>query len=94
MAEILPQEFENKTKGELFQDIVALSNYVTKLRNEIQELQAQVKLQNGEIIKKRGEILKLKSAVGFKNIEINQIKQDKENIIDITDEADRDNSTQ
>jgi flagellar biosynthesis/type III secretory pathway chaperone len=53
MATIIPEEFANKTKEELFEDISALSRYVTKLRRDIEELQAQLTLKNGEIIKKR-----------------------------------------
>ena len=92
MAEIIPKEFVDKTKQELYQDIVMLSQYVTKLRNEKEDLQGEVKLKNGEVIKQRGEILKLKSMIGHQNIHINNIEQDnKKDIIDIPyEETDRD----
>ena len=92
MAEIIPKEFADKTKQELYQDIVMLSQYVTKLRNEKEDLQGEVKLKNGDVIKQRGEILKLKSMIGHQNIHINNIEQDnKKDIIDIPyEETDRD----
>jgi hypothetical protein len=36
----IPQEFDNKTKEELYGDIVMLSHYVTKLKGEIENVQA------------------------------------------------------
>lgn len=73
MAQIIPQEFANKTQTELYQDIVMLSNYVTKLRNQIEEEQAQNKLKNAQMIKLRGDILKLKSMIGHQNIHISDL---------------------
>jgi hypothetical protein len=85
----IPQEFDNKTKEELYGDIVMLSHYVTKLKGEIENVQAEYKLKNGEVIKQRSEILQLKSLIGHQNIHINNIQQDN-NIIDIPYETDRD----
>lgn len=84
MASIIPQEFADKTKEELYHDIVSLSAYVTKLRKDIEELQAQLTLQKGEIIKKRTDNFILKSEVGKRNQVINELNEDKNNIIDIT----------
>jgi len=94
MAQILPQEFADKSKTELYEDIVMLSRYVTKLRNDIEEEQAQTKLSKAREIKLRGDILKLKSMIGHQNLQIgdlvNQIQQI-DNIEEITyEEADRD----
>ena len=79
MAQILPAEFANKTKTELYQDIVALSHYVTKLRGQLEEQVAQNRLSNAQTIKLRGDILKLKSMIGHQNLHIsdlvNQIQQ-------------------
>ena len=79
MAQILPAEFANKTKTELYQDIVNLSRYVTKLRIDIENLVADGKLKNAQVIKLRGDILKLKSMIGHQNLQIgdlvNQIQQ-------------------
>lgn len=84
MASIIPQEFADKTKQELYEDILHLSAYVTKLRKDIEELKAQLTLQKGEIIKKRTDNFILKSEVGKRNQVINELNEDKNNIIDIT----------
>lgn len=87
MATILPAEFADKSKTELYEDIVALSHYVTKLRSQIEDEQAQTKLSKAREIKMRGDILKLKSMIGHQNIQIgdlvNQIQQI-DNIEEIT----------
>lgn len=83
MAQIIPKEFADKTKTELYQDILALSGYVTKLRRDIEELQAQLTLQKGEIIKKRTDNFILKSEVGKRNSEIQRLNDEKDNIIDL-----------
>lgn len=79
MAEIMPQEFADKTKMELYTDIIALSRYVTKLRHDIEEEQAQTRLSKAREMKLRGDILKLKSMIGHQNLQIgdlvNQIQQ-------------------
>jgi peptidoglycan hydrolase CwlO-like protein len=84
MAEIIPEEFANKNKQELYADITLLSKYVTKLRDDIENNQAEMKLKNAEVTKLRGEILQLKSHIGHQNIQITNIQNDKDNIIDIT----------
>lgn len=91
MAQIIPKEFADKSKQELYEDIVSLSAYVTKLRRDIEDLQAHLKLQNGEMIKKRGENLKLKSHIGHQNIKIQQLNDDKSNIIDVDFKIPEDN---
>lgn len=83
MAQIIPQEFADKTKQELYQDIAMLSAYVTKLRKDIEELQAQLTLQKGEIIKKRTDNFILKSEVGKRNTEIQRLNNENNNIIDL-----------
>jgi len=72
----IPIEFQSKSKEELYTDIVMLSQYVSNLRKEKEDVDAQLKLKNGEVIKQRGEILQLKSQIGHQNIEINNIQQD------------------
>lgn len=83
MAEIIPAEFADKTKQELYHDIVMLSRYVTKLRNDIEEERAQTKLKNAQLIKARGDILKLKSFVGHQNIHIEELVSQIKNIDNI-----------
>lgn len=85
MAQILPAEFANKTKSELYQDILALSHYVTKLRNQVEEEQAQGKLKNAQVIKLRGDILKLKSMIGHQNLHISDLVQQIQQIDNIED---------
>ena len=85
MAQILPAEFAEKTKTELYQDIVMLSNYVTKLRNQIEEEQAQTKLSKAREIKLRGDVLKLKSMIGHQNLQIGDLVQQIQQIDNIED---------
>ena len=85
MAQILPAEFANKTKTELYEDIVALSHYVTKLRNQVEEEQAQTKLSKAREIKMRGDILKLKSMIGHQNLHISDLVQQIQQIDNIED---------
>lgn len=93
MADI-PEEFKLKDREELYMDIIMLSNYINKLKNDIQDLQAQIKLKNGEMIKKRSENFQLKSHIGYQNMQIADLKSPSE-IIDINyEETDRDNSTE
>ena len=83
MAQIIPKEFADKTKGELFQDIEMLSRFVTKLRIDIENEKAQTKLKNAQVIKLRGDILKLKSMIGHQNIQISDLVNQINNIDDI-----------
>lgn len=85
MASIIPEEFANKSKPELYQDIEMLSRYVTKLRNDIEEEQAENKLKNAQVIKLRGDILKLKSMIGHQNLHIGDLVNEIESIDNIED---------
>jgi len=82
MAEI-PQEFKEKSREELYMDIIYLSNYINKLNNDIENLKGQLHLKNGEMIKKRSENFQLKSHIGYQNMKINDLNQQKNNIIDL-----------
>jgi regulator of replication initiation timing len=83
MNQEIPEEFKNKDREELYVDIIMLSNYINKLKNEIEEYKAQLHLKSGEMIKKRSENFQLKSQIGLQNIKINDLNQEKNNIIDI-----------
>ena len=89
----IPQEFIEKSREDLYKDIIMLSQYVSKLREEKEDIAGKLSLKNGEVIKQRGEILKLKSQIGHQNIHINNIQQDlNHETIEIPyEEADRDN---
>jgi len=82
MAEI-PQEFKEKSREELYMDIIYLSNYINKLNNDIENLKGQLHLKNGEMIKKRSENFQLKSHIGYQNMKINDLNQQKNNVIDL-----------
>ena len=94
MAQQIPNEFKDKSREELYMDIIMLSNYVNKLKNELLDVKANLSLKKGEMINKRSENFKLKSELGYQAITINKMKEDKDNIIDINyEETNRDNST-
>ena len=94
MNKEIPEEFKTKDREELYMDIIMLSNYINKLKIEIEDLKANLSLKNGEVIKKRADNFKLKSELGYQAITINKMKEDKDNIIDINyEETNRDNST-
>ena len=95
MDKEIPEEFKDKSREELYMDIIMLSNYVNKLKSEIEDLKANLSLKKGEMINKRSENFKLKSELGHQAITINKMKEDKDNIIDINyEETNRDNSTE
>ena len=95
MNKEIPEEFKTKDREELYMDIIMLSNYINKLKIEIEDLKANLSLKNGEVIKKRADNFKLKSELGYQAITINKMKEDKDNIIDINyEETNRDNSTE
>jgi len=79
----IPEEFKSKDREELYMDIIMLSNYINKLKIEVDDLKAQLHLKNGEIVKKRTDNFLLKSELGAQAITLNQIKEDNNNIIDL-----------
>ena len=83
MSKEIPEEFKNKSREELYMDIIMLSNYINKLKNEVDEYKAQLHLTNGQAINKRAENFMLKSELGYQAITINKLKEDKDNIIDL-----------
>ena len=94
MNKEIPNEFKDKSREELYMDIIMLSNYINKLKNELLDVKAKLSLKKGEMINKRSENFKLKSELVYQAITINKMKEDKDNIIDINyEETNRDNST-
>lgn len=79
----IPEEFKSKDREELYMDIIMLSNYINKLKIEVDDLKAQLHLKNGEIVKKRTDNFLLKSELGAQAITINKIKEENNNIIDL-----------
>jgi len=70
----LPPEYEDKNKYEIYSHLETLAKYVVKLKDQIEDLQAEVKLRDGQLQKQRGYILKLKSWIGLQNIKINDME--------------------
>ena len=83
MNQEIPNEFKDKSREELYMDIIMLSNYVNKLKNEVLDLKANISLHKGEAIKNRTDNFVLKSEIGHQNIKIQQLNEEKDNIIDI-----------
>ena len=85
MAQIIPEEFANKSKTELYHDIEMLSAYISRLRVKLEDQEAETRLKNAQIIKMRGDILKLKSMIGHQNIHIGDLVKQIEQIDNIQD---------
>jgi regulator of replication initiation timing len=83
MKEEIPDQFKDKSREELYMDIIMLSNYVNKLKNELLDVKAKLHLKSGEVIKKRADNFMLKSELGHQAITINKMKDDNNNIIDL-----------
>ena len=85
MATILPAEFADKTRTELYEDIESLARYVQNLRDQLENEQAQTKLSKAREMKLRGDILKLKSMIGHQNLQIGDLVQQIQQIDNIED---------
>ena len=85
MATILPAEFADKSRTELYQDIESLARYVQNLREQLENEQAQTKLSKAREMKLRGDILKLKSMIGHQNLQIGDLVQQIQQIDNIED---------
>ena len=69
----LPEEYINKNKYEIYTHLEQVSIYAHKLKEQVEDLQAEVKLRDLQLQKQRADILKLKSYVGHQNIKIKDI---------------------
>ena len=70
----LPEEYKNKNKYEIYTHLEKVATYAHNLKQEIKDLQAEIKLRDAQLQKQRGDILQLKSFIGHQNIEINDLK--------------------
>ncbi len=61
MAQIIPEPFASKHRGELYDDIVSLSRFIEQLKEKINDVHAEVKLRDAQLQKQRADIMKLKS---------------------------------
>ena len=74
----LPPEYENKNKYEIYTHLEQVSTYAHHLKQQIEDLKAEIKLRDSQLQKQRGDILKLKSVIGHQKIEINDLKLESE----------------
>lgn len=70
----LPEEYKNKNKYEIYTHLEKVATYAHNLKQQIQDLQAEIKLRDAQLQKQRGDILKLKSWIGLQNIKINDME--------------------
>jgi uncharacterized protein (DUF3084 family) len=70
----LPEEYKDKNKYEIYTHLEQVATYAHNLKQQIQDLNAEIKLRDSQLQKQRADILKLKSMVGHKNIEIQTLK--------------------
>jgi len=85
----LPPEYENKNKYEIFVHLEQLATYTHKLKEDIKDLEAEIKLRDSQLQKQRGDILKLKSIIGHQKIEITDLKLESDNFIDVSVEEEK-----
>ncbi len=83
MAVIIPQDYQGKSKEEIYKDLDTIAQAYMKQKRVVEDLQAEIKLRDSQLQLQRGDIVKLKSMIGHKNIEIKNLKLDSDNIIDI-----------
>ena len=81
----LPEEYKDKNKYEIYTHLEQVATYAHNLKEEVTNLKAEIKLRDAQLQKQRADILKLKSMVGHKNIEIQDLKLEAEDVIDITE---------
>lgn len=81
----LPEEYKDKNKYEIYTHLEQVATYAHNLKEEVTNLKAEIVLRDSQLQKQRADILKLKSLVGHKNIEIQDLKLEAEDIIDITE---------
>ena len=81
----LPEEYKDKNKYEIYTHLEQVATYAHNLKEEVTNLKADIVLRDSQLQKQRADILKLKSLVGHKNIEIQDLKLEAEDVIDITE---------
>lgn len=85
MATIIPQEFSDKSRTELIQDIESLARYVHNLKQQLEDQQAETRLGKARETKLRGDILQLKSMIGHQNFQIGDLVQKIQQLDNIED---------
>jgi len=74
----IPDEYKDKNRYEIYDHLEKVSEYAHHLKQLVQDLNAELKLGQTREKLLRADILKLKSMVGHKNIEINNLKLESE----------------
>jgi hypothetical protein len=74
----IPDEYKDKNKFEIYSHLEKVSEYAHHLKQLTQDLNAELKPGQTREKLLRADILKLKSLVGHKNIEINNLKLESE----------------
>lgn len=85
----LPEEYINKNKYEIYTHLEQVSIYAHKLKEQIEDLQAEIKLRDLQLQKQRADILKLKSYVGHQNIKIKDLELESDNFIEVSVEEEK-----
>ena len=84
MALIIPNDYKDKTTEEMYKDLHTIADSYMKLKDALSDLHAEVKLRDSQLQLQRADITKSKAMVGHKNIEIQNLKFESDNIIDIS----------
>ena len=71
---VLPEEYKNSNRYEIFKDLESVAALATLQKQQLEDKDAEIKLRDAQLQKQRADILKLKSMVGHKNIEIQDLK--------------------
>jgi len=70
----LPPEYENVNRYEMYAHLEKVATYAHHLKQQIEDLQAEIKLRDGQLQKQRGDILKLKSFIGHQKLKIDDLE--------------------
>lgn len=70
----LPDEYKNKNRYEIYTHLEQVATYAHNLKQDIEDLKAEIKLRDSQLQKQRADILKLKSMIGHQKIEIHDLK--------------------
>jgi len=84
MAVIIPKDYQGKSVEEMYNDLETIAKAYMKQKQQVEDLQGEIKLRDTRVQLLRADIVKLKSMIGHKNIEIKNLKLESDNIIDIS----------
>lgn len=70
----LPPEYEDVNRYEMYTQLEKVATYAHKLQQQIEDLQAEIKLRDSQLQKQRGDILKLKAFIGHQKLKIDDLE--------------------